>query len=65
MDHYTAEKLFLERRRAVEEAAERRARLAPPAAAAALPRVWVAGRLRALADRLDGRPGDEPRLLSA
>lgn len=63
MDHYTPERLFLERMREVTEAAERHGRLHPAGAAA--PRVWIAGRLRALADRLDDRFDEERRLLRA
>ena len=55
MDHYTAERLFLERQRELMDAAERRARLAPASAQRPV-RVWVAGHLRTMADRLDGRP---------
>jgi hypothetical protein len=55
MDHYTAEKLYLERGRRVAEAAERRARLRP-ASARRPARTWLAWRLRRLADRLD-HPG--------
>jgi len=65
MDHYTPERLFLDRMREVTEAAERHARLYPAPAAAMTPRVWVAGRLRAIADRLDGRLDEERRLLRA
>lgn len=58
MDHYTAERLFLEHRRRVSEAAERHSRLAP----ATLPRrpalTWLAASLRSAADRIDG--GREP-----
>ena len=61
MDLYTAEKLFLARRQELEQAAERDARLFPHGAGAPPPRVWIARRLRALADRLD----EEPRLLRA
>jgi hypothetical protein len=57
VDLYTAEKLFLERRREVTEAVERRQRLmsargTEPRAT----RVWVAARLRALADWIEARP---------
>ncbi len=55
MDLYTSERLLLERHREMARAAERRARLAPPAAGAPV-RVWMAARLRSMADRLDGRP---------
>jgi hypothetical protein len=65
MDHYTPERLFLDRMREVTEAAERHARLNPAPAGAIAPRVWIAGRLRALADRLDGRFDEERRLLQA
>lgn len=65
MDHYTPERLFLDRMREVTEAAERNARLYPATTGATAPRVWVAGRLRALADRLDGRFDEEHRLLRA
>ena len=56
MDHYTAERLLLERHREMANAAERRARLAPPTEARPLMRLWMAARLRSMADRLDGRP---------
>jgi len=56
MDIYTAERLLLERQREIAGAAETRARLLPEAGRPLPPRVWMAGRLRALADRLDGRP---------
>jgi len=65
MDHYTPERLFLDRMREVTEAAERHARLYPAPAGAMTPRVWVAGRLRAIADRLDGQLDEERRLLRA
>ena len=55
MDHYTAERLILERHRRMVSEAERNARLLPHAAATPL-RVWVAGGLRTVADRLDDRP---------
>ena len=55
MDHYTAERLLLERHREIARAAERRARMAPPVAGPPM-RVWMAARLRSMADRLDGRP---------
>ena len=61
MDLYTAEKLFLARRQELEDAFERQARLLPPGSDSRGPRVWIAGRLRALADRLD----EEPRLARA
>jgi hypothetical protein len=69
MDHYTPERLFLDRMREVTEAAERHARLYPAPGGASAPRVWIAIRLRALADRLDDRLDDrfdeERRLIRA
>jgi hypothetical protein len=56
MDHYTAERLFIERQRLLVEAAERRQRLIPDPGRSSPARVWLAGRLRAAADRIDGRP---------
>jgi len=55
VDPYTAERLLLERQRDIAMAAETRARQLPETASMP-PRMWIAGRLRALADRLDGRP---------
>jgi hypothetical protein len=55
MDQYTAERLFLERHQEMICAAERHARLMPASARRPM-RFWVAGRLRTMADRLDGRP---------
>ncbi len=55
MDHYTAERLLLERHREMVMAAERRSRMAPPVAGPPM-RVWMAALLRSMADRLDGRP---------
>jgi hypothetical protein len=55
MDHYTPERLLMERHREMVRAAELRARLAPPVRGTPA-RVWMAARLRSLADRLDGRP---------
>jgi hypothetical protein len=55
MDHYTAERLLMERHREMARAAELRARLAPPMGGAPA-RLWLAARLRSMADRLDGRP---------
>ncbi len=58
MDHYSAEKWMLERHTHMIRTAERQARLGTPAD---LPlRAWAAGRLRSLADRLDGAAGLEP-----
>jgi len=55
MDTYTPERVLLERHRDMIRAAERRARL--DSAGAGWPtRVWVAVRLRAIADRLERRP---------
>ena len=54
MDHYTAERLMLEERRTMVRVAEERSRLLPEVPGAPL-RWWMAGRLRTLADRLDGR----------
>ena len=56
MDHYTAERLLLEGYRAMAKAAERRARLTPASLPAPVMRVWMADRLRSMADRLDERP---------
>ena len=55
MDHYTSERLLLERNREIARTAERHARLAPPVAGTPV-RVWMAAGLRSMADRLDGRP---------
>lgn len=54
MDHYTSERHVLQAHRTMIQAAEDRARLVPESAGAPL-RWWVAGRLRSLADRLDGK----------
>jgi hypothetical protein len=57
VDLYTAERLFLERHHEMIDAAERRQRLmphGPPQPTAT--RVWIAGRLRALADRIESTP---------
>ena len=56
MDHYTAERLLLERQREMVTAAERRERLLPGGHDGPAMRVWMAARLRSAADRLDGRP---------
>jgi len=56
MDHYTAERLLMDRQRDMATAAERRARLDPTVAGGPVMRVWMAARLRSMADRLDGRP---------
>lgn len=55
MDHYTSEKLMLEAFEARARVAEERARLFPEMAGRTSVRWWMAGRLRTLADRLDGR----------
>lgn len=55
MDHYTSERLMLEAHAARARVAEERARLFPEAAGRTSMRWWMAGRLRTLADRLDGR----------
>ncbi len=58
MDHYSAEKWMLERHRHMIRTAERQARLGTMTD---LPlRAWAAGRLRSLADRLDGAARREP-----
>jgi hypothetical protein len=55
MDLHSAEQLILERHRQMITAAERRARLTPEGVAPAPIRLWAAGRLRSMADRLEGR----------
>jgi hypothetical protein len=55
MDHYTTERLMLEAHRTMIRVAEERSRLLGEPTRAPL-RWWMAGRLRTLADRLDGRP---------
>jgi hypothetical protein len=55
MDPYTSERWILERHLSVVHEAERRARLVPEAAGSGAFNGWIAGRLRELADRLDGR----------
>jgi hypothetical protein len=55
MDPYSSERLTLEAHRTMIRIAEERSRLLPEASPAPL-RWWMAGRLRRLADRLDGRP---------
>lgn len=54
MDHYSAERWMLERHRDMVRMAERRARL--DTNVQPVLRAWMAGRLRSLADRLDGVP---------
>jgi hypothetical protein len=58
MDPYTAERLTLEAHRTMVRIAEERSRLVPEPTHAPL-RWWMAGRLRTLADRLDGRPAPQ------
>ena len=55
MDPYTSERFFRERHEAVVRRAELRARLLPDLDQSPGLNTWVAGRLRGLADRLDGR----------
>lgn len=55
MDQYTPERLMLEAHRTMARTAEERARLLPQMTRSSF-RPWMAGRLRRLADRLDGRP---------
>jgi hypothetical protein len=55
MDPYTSERLLLERHEAVIREAELRARLLRDIDQSPGLNTWVAGRLRGLADRLDGR----------
>lgn len=55
MDHYTSERLMLEAFQTRARVAEERARLFPEIAGRTSVSWWVAGRLRTLADRLDGR----------
>jgi hypothetical protein len=59
MDPYTSERLLLERHGAVLREAEMRARLLPEVDESAGLNTWIAGRLRGLADRLDGRASFE------
>jgi hypothetical protein len=54
MDPYTSERMLLERHEAVIREAELRARLLPDIDQSPGLNTWVARRLRALADRLDG-----------
>ena len=58
MDHYSTERRMLEAHRNMVRIAEERSRLLPDATGAPL-RWWMAGRLRTLADRLDGRPASK------
>jgi hypothetical protein len=59
MDLYPSERLLLERHEAVVREAELRARLLPDLDQSPSLKTWMAGRLRGLADRLDGRPSFE------
>ena len=66
MDQYTSERLILEAHRARVRFAEGRSRLLPDDAGSPFRgpvRMWMAGRLRTLADRLDGRPAPHVRVL--
>jgi hypothetical protein len=54
MDPYTSERWLLERHEAVVRSAELRSRLLPGSDRAPGLNTWVAGRLRDLADRLEG-----------
>lgn len=55
MDHYTPERLLLEAHNARIRTAEERSRLLAETLRRESLRWWMAGRLRTLADRLDGR----------
>jgi hypothetical protein len=55
MDPYTSERLLLERHEAVVRESELRARLLPQLDQSTGLNTWMAGRLRRLADRMDGR----------
>jgi RecB family exonuclease len=59
MNPYTSERWILESHQAVVREAERRARLLPESERSAGFNTWIAGRLRGLADRLDGRASFE------
>ena len=54
MHPYAVERWVLERHLDMIKAAERRSRLGPETPLAF--RAWMAGRLRSMADRLDGAP---------
>ena len=62
MDHYTPERLILEAHRTMARVAEERSRLVPESEHTPF-RGWMAGRLRELADRLDGRPAAHLRVV--
>jgi hypothetical protein len=55
MDLYHSERFVLDRHRHMMESAERRARLGRGSRPVPMRR-WAAGRLRSLADRLEGSP---------
>lgn len=59
MDPYTSERWLLEKHEAVVRTAELRSRLLPGSDRATGFNTWVAGRLRGLADRLEGRSVQE------
>ena len=59
MDPYTSERWLLERHEAVIREAELRSRLVPENDRNVGLNTWIAGRLRGLADRLDGRKSFE------
>ena len=70
MDHYTPERLILEAHRTMARVAEERSRLVPESERMPFRgpirspiRSWMAGRLRMLADRLDGRPAAHLRVV--
>ncbi|MHB8688503.1 MAG: hypothetical protein ACYDB4_15095 [Candidatus Dormibacteraceae bacterium] len=54
MDPYSSERWLLESHAAVVRKAEQRARLRPAADRSIGVNAWLAGRLRDLADRMDG-----------
>ena len=54
MNPYGLERWILERHEGIVREAECRARLVPEAEQSAVLRNWLAGRLRDIADRLDG-----------
>jgi hypothetical protein len=60
MNLYTGERLPMERHEAIVRAAERRAVLLPAEGRSALA-AWMAARLRAAADRLDGEAFEASR----
>ena len=54
MNPYSMERWIRERHEGIVREAERRTRLVPEAEQSAVLRSWLAGRLRDIADRLDG-----------